>query len=822
MSTSSACILRFFIDLDFRVSTSSDVFITDVYKLNTYKAKLETVSDSSTPVPFRNPTDSAESIVMFKDLKNRAKEMWSMLENGEAAYGAKDSGDTDSTLSYKSTVKSKANGQESESAQPVQKCLSFCIDVSLMLSERKTNCQIFNIVCVDNFEESSPAVSYSESSGNLGDVSKTVSPSSATNQPYQLRPNRFSVMSSSSSSSMASSAAVLMQRMRDNKRATHKRTELKTPLTKERIDELSERWENSELIWNVLDYIDVNVIKNDEEFKQPDVKPPGKAKTPEKLEQIEEVNTPASCLGTGGKGPKPRIPKGKRKAKVKFTGSDGESPKKRQRKAGAKQTPIKILESRFQPGDQVFAKWTDRKFYAATLMERDEYDGKWKVNFFDGDHKNLGEDLLIKSDEFCMQGQRVYASHCDSTFNPGIITGYEHKNGEIHYIIARDDEGDISIPAKFILITESQARQIRNRMNEGGSPRQRTPPKKREEIISEMLPNKRATRSKTRMLMDSPKPSSSGTQRIVKSDSEDEVAEGNDVNFDCVPGIEPECQGSYEACAKMKGKAVAGKLLSSRFSRAKTNDVDAKTNEVLGLIPLEGSKIFKNLHVLLNCVRPSSPSFDNADSGSENFNFSQIPFNKDRLKKQLSNGGATVYNNFDDIPSKLWKSTYLISNKPNISAKYIQCLTIGIRLVCHDWVIRSCNENKAVPVQELPVGWSIEKQSYIAYHDRKAKWPLKKQKILVVDSPDNKNFYKFWSRICSLADAQVSKLTRDSNLEMILCVICESGHRDELVERVLSHSVPVVSTEWLVQTLIHGEIRDVNKTEYQTEYVDSE
>lgn len=809
---------------------------------------METINDSGTPVTTRkensleNPSDSAESLILFKDLKNLASKTKNSIKDSESGMNSSEENQSqnntvndESEATAKDTIENKENINTQTmqvSAEPIKKHMSFNIDVSVILNPAKNNCQIVNISCDDHFEDGSPVPRLSESSGAVGDTSK-ISPSSigTSNQPYQLRPNRFSHMSTSSSSSIPSSAAALMQRvLRENKKNTNKFcNQSKNPLTDERINELKEKWLNNQELWKILDYIDKNIsilgyTNTDNKFKQPvDVKSHGKIKTPEKLEFIEEVQTP-NPTPTSTKTSKPRQPRGKRKAKVKFTGSDGESPKKRQRKVNTKQTPIKLLvESKFTPGDCVFAKWTDRKFYAATLVDRNPYDGKWTVNFFDGDHKILGEELLIKSNEYCMQGQRVYAAHCDSNFTPGIITGHETKNGEIHYIIARDDKGDISIPAKYILITESQARQIRNRMNESTSPtlRQRTPPKKREEIIPDLSSNKRATRSKTRMMMDSPKPSSSGTQHIVKSDSEDDMTDVNDINFDYVPGIEPECQGSYDACTKMKGKTVTGKM---RFTRTKTNDVDAS---VLGPIPAEGSKMFKNLHVLLNCVQPMSKFCDSSisedeNSESENFNFSKIPFVKDRLKLQLERAGATVYNNFDDISSKLWKNTYLISNKPNISAKYVQCLCIGIKLICHDWVIRCCNENKTLDIQDLPVGWSIERQRFFYYPDRKTKWPLKKQNILVADSSD-KNFYKFWSRICTLAEAHVSKLTRDSNLENVLCVLSESGYRDELVDRVLSHSVPLVSTVWLVQTLIHGEIRNFEKMkEYQAEYVDSD
>lgn len=691
------------------------------------------------------------------------------------------------------------------------------LTTSIHMGKESWSGELINIMC-DDFSESSQR-RLSESSGNLADVSKNTSPTStvgssslATLPLKPLNLNRFSVISSSSSSSLSSSASTLAKILREGKFFSSEKRNVAN-LTEERIQELKEKWINSNEIYKVLDYLDRIVLVTDSVPSEDVVKKQTVEEPPKpQLSKIEEGSTPLSTN-------KIRPVRGKRQAKTKTNSSDSEKEMPRKlRKIDSTELTLLYSKSNFAVGDSVFAKWGDRKFYAAILGEITA-EGKWQVNFFDGDSKNLSEDYLIKAEEFTMLGHSVYASQGDDNFTPGIITGCEIVDDVLQYVVARD-KGDISVPCQFIYITESQARQIRGKQTQSQS---RTPSKQDLSTLT-----KRSTRSKTKLMLDSPKPSSSGTQTkqlATASDSDDDGHDDATLNVDDVAGVEPESHGVYENGIKLKGKTVAGKM---RFSRTKTNDVDAT---ILGPIPDEGSVFFKNLHILLTCTRPQSPkpkaidtnsSGNGASTDSENYKFSTIPFVKDRLKLQLEMGGALVYNTFDDIPQKMWKSTYLISNRPSISAKYIQCIAAGIKCICHEWVIRCCIDKKRVPIQELPLGWSLERDRFFNSFDKKSSNALKKLHLLIADVGD-KNFHTFWSKVCKLADIHVMKLGRDSNLEKINAIISEPGFRDDHIDRAISHNIPILTTNWLIQTLLHGEPRlfDAHKT-YKADYVDSD
>lgn len=58
--------------------------------------------------------------------------------------------------------------------------------------------------------------------------------------------------------------------------------------------------------------------------------------------------------------------------------------------------------------------------------------------------------------------------------------------------------------------------------------------------------------------------------------------------------------------------------------------------------------------------------------------FSTVPFFKDHLKQQIEAGGGIVYNNFEDVPKKKFRTCSLLAPFPCITAKYVQCLAANI------------------------------------------------------------------------------------------------------------------------------------------------
>lgn len=786
----------------------SDIYITDVYNMT---EQVDRTSIGSVD------KISRDSIAVFKQVGEVAGEF---LEPALLLPPVPSSTNT-STESLGSLV-------------PVKSSLRLDVTIDYLVANLPTGNttlnELLSIRC-NQVESTGVTKRQADSSGGLGDASNSgVSetwPVAFTHPPVtttRLQHSRFSHASTSSGSSIASSASALARKI------VSQHTQ-QPPLTEERIKELEDKWSNSIEVWRLLDFLDRHLIKHCQTSGTP---PPWS----QSLEQITEVATPETR----------RVPK------VKFEDQQQQSlglqtPRKRQRKTSNTENTnghevttdtesINIANSfNYNGGERVFAKWTDRKFYAAILKDR-QPDGKWIVDFYDGRRRTLGVENILRADMETLMGQRVYAAYYDGVFAAGIVTCCEpDSEGRFVYTVARDRDRDICVSAEQLMLTEVQARQVRSRNCAVSS------------TVNdyEMLTPGRTTRSRTRALArDSPQPSSSGTAQQrraaggqnanITSDSEDDTTIDFNTStcngFDMyVAGLEPEQFAAYDDCDRVKGKTLVGKI---RFGRACPEDTAA-----LGPLPPTGCQPFKGLHVLLSCVQPlpwnepivpssTCSDVESCSSFKENYRFSTSPCMKSRLQEQLVAGGAVVYAQFDDLPQRFYKQAYIISNRPSRSASYVLSLAAGVRSVCHEWVIRCCAEGRQLPPQDLPCGWSMEKERYISMFERpmtgtNSGRPLRR-KLVFVSQGSEPSFARYWTRVLELSDANVRPLAAasDSDLNRALCILCEGGYHDERTERASQRGVPLATPIWLIQTLVHGELRDFNRLSCYRADVDSD
>jgi hypothetical protein len=68
----------------------------------------------------------------------------------------------------------------------------------------------------------------------------------------------------------------------------------------------------------------------------------------------------------------------------------------------------------------------------------------------------------------------------------------------------------------------------------------------------------------------------------------------------------------------------------------------------------------------------------------------KIVFSKSYLTEQIRAGSGQLYDSFEDIPSNKYDSCYLITDRPNQTAKFILCLAYGIKIVSYTWIIECC------------------------------------------------------------------------------------------------------------------------------------
>lgn len=882
----------------------SDIYITDVYNVNEHTIEAENATPETTAEPPRLETIN-ESIT-DKSLISQDEQI-------------DHKGSNDSVKLFRKVREYVGDFLEPPEAPPVSVTPDVTVEGDTKISDRSyvnlhlgVKCTVMRtkaadggtineLVSVQCYKHATDT-STTGSSGIHGDVSRSSSSSSDLPPPppppagssvirHKSRFSHASSTSSTSASSIASSASALARINADaayiraavaiterSEQAEQTSPEIDTTaLSHERIGELRDKWMNSREVWRLLDYIDRIIDKN--EF------------TPEMVDTTQLTSRRGrKTKQTDNEWTKPDEQ------------SDVQMPRPAKRRKPAEKAE-KVPENSVKPtpesstfcvGSQVFAKWTDRRFYAATLINMLS-DGRWMVEFYDGNQRPVSEEHMLYVDDVAIIGQKVFARAQSLTepevgddFHAGIVTACEpDETGTQLMFTVISNDNDIRVPSEHISLTEHQVRQVKKNPSANGDHR------------GSPLPSasSRSTRSKTRCAtinsrVDSPIPGSSGTQtqrrrqrnasngqtrqrgrgrprrQITEStrtavttdenrdyvdyddyDDDDDSCmtnctsngDGNGIGYGDtvdVSGLEPEAAASYDASGHIKGKThVDGK--ATRFGHEPREEEAA----ALGPMPAPGSQLFKGMHVLLSCASESSllststtRNIDNDSdcgdgssscaSGGIDFKFSTRPFVKARLKAQLIAGGAVVHDSLEDVPTQKLGQTYLIANRPSRTAAYVACIAAGIRVYCHDWVIRCCAEGKCLQPQELPYGWSIEKERYFMSHERPrtqgSGCGALKRKLLLISDGGDAHFTGYWTHVIKLSGATVKNLSLcdENEVSRALCVLCDCGHRDERAVHAHRRGVHLVTTTWLVQTLIHGEIRKFDISCYRPDYAD--
>lgn len=231
-----------------------------------------------------------------------------------------------------------------------------------------------------------------------------------------------------------------------------------------------------------------------------------------------------------------------------------------------------------------------------------------------------------------------------------------------------------------------------------------------------------------------------------------------------------------------------------------------KEQTVLG--PLAEGDWFKDHLFILTCSQNSqSVSRNETTSEDENFVFTDIPYVYSHLESQIKLAGGLVFENYTDVPLDLTRDLFLIAPRPCLTARYIECMTYNVKLICHEWIVRCAKAKAIVPFQELPLGWSIEEKRFINSFERVNTFPFLNLVVKITSQRHNNHFYEFWSRLMQYCGADVRPKRR--NKSEVEAVIIESGYDcDELPT--------AVTPLWVIQSILHGEMQPIfSRPEYE-------
>ncbi|XP_066595932.1 uncharacterized protein [Prorops nasuta] len=702
--------------------------------------------------------------------------------------------------------------------------------------------------------------------GSLADISgndkmdkKDCSPGSVTSnpQPYCLN-HRHSVASTISSSSSASSAASLAAKLVMKEpnlpppRTMKKVMKADTSHTTDKImdasfDRLSKEWRNSQLLAKtILCFVNGELAASDlcnytnDRFDEPLKKI--HSSTPE-ITQEEKIGfTPKSAKKEKTKRRfRTKISQTRKNLKNQVSKIEENKNHNESDTLSEKYSINNLSREKMSTSDEllmgkdVFAKWADKNYYPGKVIDKNKT--KYKVKFYDGEAKLLIEDFIIPMPETLTKGLSVYAFTKQNDFGVcGIISDIEFENGNIVYVVETDEHEKLKVKKEDIFLSNDQAQILKEEVNmetKGPITPRRWDKFTLDNVVEGQRRSKRVaspafSTPKTKLLKKSlliAEPSSSGLTPKSKREEKSLGDQSSDsiVSIkDEVTGVQQEEYGvSNESLIKGPKSRVKGR------SRSKRKSENNETVALLGPIPPPGSSLFKGTSFLLTCAslemldkHQLGDNDTNSEAGtSSEEQWLHKPFVRDRLQEQITAGGGKIYEKFEEIPKDEYKNTKLITNLPNHTAKSLLCLSVGIPSYNHGWIIRCCEENRVVNPAEnvLPAGWSLENQKYIEFYDRTSSKPLAETIIIIPNLESEYKFGSFWRQICENAGAVVLLAENAESMEGFVgnaIVVSNPRCPAWAVKKANELKLPMVSTTWVVQSLVKGAISDYESKDF--------
>ncbi|XP_052902870.1 TP53-binding protein 1-like isoform X2 [Anopheles moucheti] len=561
-----------------------------------------------------------------------------------------------------------------------------------------------------------------------------------------------------------------------------------------------------------------------------------------------------------------------KRTKVVLTAAANESPVA----SSSTSTKSKIAQEPKQFDICCLARWTDRKYYAGRVTNY-RGDNKYVVVFEDGCSKTLSRDIIVFGEDGVLpiQHHSIHALTGGDTYEPAIVEEIKRNDANEVVYCVRTATNPLEVTATDIYLTDEQAKWIHNACkdkpdpiqkllqpgssgvnsvgggdaasgNQGNAPEGSLTPAASDLVKDAGDKGSRSTRSKRgagandkSMGSTTPEAGYSGGvgkkgrrgRRKQHLPPESRISECSDVSdtyeeeipvptspetgLDAVDGVQPELQRTEQ-----ESELTRMSIVSAYFGTGGKDRLD----QLLGPIPVDAKSLFRNKHFLLSCTVPSKGVAAAATQ------FSSVPFVKQHIRRQIEAGGGKVYQFFEDVPKNKYKQCKLIAPRPSTTAIYVQCLASNIVAVSHEWIIQCCQVMMMLDYKQhaLPAGWSFLENRFIDWSSGRGKdkrtssTPFASVCINVASLC--KDFNDFWSRVCKLAGGTVRLIKTESDITENLTgyLLTDQEFPEEIKIKAARTGLLVVSTVWVVQSLILGRVCHPNSNEKLTQIYQEE
>ncbi|NWH90376.1 TP53B protein, partial [Aegithalos caudatus] len=461
-------------------------------------------------------------------------------------------------------------------------------------------------------------------------------------------------------------------------------------------------------------------------------------------------------------------------------------------------------------GLRVVAKWSSNGYFYSGMITRDVGAGKYKLLFDDGYECDvLGKDILL-CDPIPLETE-VTALSEDEYFSAGVVKGHRKESGELYYCIEKEGQRKW-YKRKAVILSLEQGNKLREQFGLG--PYEPVTPLAKAADIS--LDNLVEGKRKRRSNLGSPSTSSSSTTPTRKGQESPRVPpvslSGKRKLIASEDERSPAKRGRKSAMIK-PGAVRGGEFVSTC--------VDAADPPVLegdhGPLP-HNKTLFLGYAFLLTMATPSDklvnhqkPSDGPTGSSEEEEDFLEMtPYDKHYIAQQLRAGAGYILEDFNETQCNAAYQCLLIADQHCRTRKYLLCLARGIPCVSYVWVHDSCHANQLQNYRNylLPAGYSLQEQKLLEWHPREN--PFHNLKVLLV-SDEQENFLDLWSEILMTGGAVSVKQhysnahNKDIALGVYDVVVTDFSCPAGVLKCAEALRLPVVSQEWVIQSLIAGE-----------------
>lgn len=194
-------------------------------------------------------------------------------------------------------------------------------------------------------------------------------------------------------------------------------------------------------------------------------------------------------------------------------------------------------------------------------------------------------------------------------------------------------------------------------------------------------------------------------------------------------------------------------------------------------------------------------------------------FDREYQISQIDRMGGAVLTNFDELFSSGGKR-FLVSPNACRTAKYLQCLAANIPCISHKYIMDLAENSKKAKAgfesYRLPAG-----KSSTAGNNQLVKW--KSRKILLdnlrVGLVGGSGFQNTWLPAFKAGKAEAvlleEKDVNKNGIPSLDVIVIEEEAPAKLIVLARQKHIPMVTVEWIIQTLIHGEKQDFDVWPFQ-------